>query len=170
MPLPDEPASAAGSSARHKKWSKSAGGTPCLLPDRGSGPAKLAKRDRALCSTRNSSDGWAPKEFPALAASCRNGQPGPIGPPTQRINLDDWDQSMTAAECHQSTRCPSRPRCSAPAQRGSWHALAWMYPVWRAGAKTCPKRQPAPGSRLAATGRAPRSRSAGVGWNCACYP
>src|SRR6266404_6393113 len=72
MPLPDEPASAAGSSARHKKWSKSAGGTPCLLPDRGSGPAKLAKRDRALCSTRNSSDGWAPKEFPALAASCRN--------------------------------------------------------------------------------------------------
>src|SRR2546427_1087441 len=168
MPLPDEPASAAGSSERHKKWSKSAGGTPCLLPDRGSGPAKLATRDRALCSTRNSSDGWASKEFPALAASCRNGQPGPIGPPTQRINLDDWDQSMTAAECHQSTRCPSRPRCSAPAQRGSWHAPAWMYPVWGAGAKTCPKRQPAPGSRLAATGTAPRSRSAGVGWNRAC--
>src|SRR6266581_8324640 len=168
MPLPDEPASAAGSSARHKKWSKSAGGTPCLLPDRGSGPAKLAKRDRAFCSTRNSSDGWAPKEFPALAASCRNGQPSQIGPPKQRTSPDDSGRSMTAAECRQNIHFLWRPRCNEPAQRRSLHAPAWMYPVWRAGAKTCPKRQPAPGSRLAATGTAPRSRSAGVGWNRAC--
>src|SRR6266704_6412066 len=168
MPLPDEPASAAGSSARHKKWSKAAGGTPCLLPDRGSEHVKLAKRDTGLRSTQNSSDGWARKEFPALAASCRNGQPGPIGPPKQRTSPDDSGRSMTAAECRQNIHFLWRPRCNEPAQRRSLHAPAWMYPVWRAGAKTCPKRQPAPGSRLAATGTAPRSRSAGVGWNRAC--